>query len=57
MAHTHFGVVNRIDAGGPGTVHPLAEALLRAMAEVARPWSLNRAVLMVCSLIFRLNHY
>jgi hypothetical protein len=33
MAHTHFGAINRIDAGRPSTVHPLVEALLRAIAE------------------------
>jgi hypothetical protein len=56
MTHTYFGVINRIDAGGPGTVHPLVEALLRAMAGAVRPWSPNRAVSMACSLTFRLNH-
>ena len=50
MTHTHFGVINRIDAGGPGTVHPLVGALLRAMAEVARLRSLNRAAFMARSL-------
>jgi hypothetical protein len=50
MTHTLFGAVNRIDAGGPGTVHPLVEALLRAIAGAIRPWSLKRAVFMTYSL-------
>ena len=50
MTHTHFELINCIDAGGPGTVHPLVGALMRVMAEVARLWSLNRAVFMACSL-------
>ena len=49
MTHTYFGVINRIDAGCPGTVHPLVEALLRAMAEVACLWSLNRTVFMAAA--------
>jgi hypothetical protein len=44
MTHTHFGAVNRIDAGRPGTVHPWVEALLRALKEVARSRSVDRAV-------------
>lgn len=26
MTHTHFGVIDRIDPGCPGTVHPFLEA-------------------------------
>jgi hypothetical protein len=49
MTHTLFGAINRIDAGGPGTVHPLVEALLRAIAGAIRQWSLNRAIFMTYS--------
>ena len=55
MIRTHFGVINRIDAGGPGTVHPLVEALIRYRGSSP---SLNRAILTTLSLkSFRLNQY